>query len=202
MVTLADRILDVLTPGLTLDDDELAAKLGVNRQQVNQACNRMAKQGVVVREQGWRGKIVSRRMDAPVPPPRYAPAVAAGDLIREDDVKAALKEHLGSQGYEVTVMWGRERGIDLDARRPGSRIVIEAKGEANSQPQQTNYFIGALGELVQRMSDEDAGYGVAFPDNRVFQGLVARLPAFARSRLRLRVFLVARDGDSFSVREK
>lgn len=201
MASLADRILDLLSPGSALDDDELAAKLGVIRQHVNQTCNRMAKQGFVVREPGWRGKIVNRRTDMPAPEPRLAPPAALGDLIREDDVKQALKAHLETQGYEVTVMWGRERGIDIDARRPDNRLIVEAKGEAASQPQQTNYFLGALGELVQRMSDQDASYGLALPDNRVFRGLVTRLPSVARERLNLRVFFVARDGDALTVRE-
>lgn len=201
MLTLAERILELLTPGVGLDDDELAAQLGVIRQQVDETCNRLARQGLVVREPGWRGKIVNRRTGAAVLEPRRAPPQRAGDLITEDDVKRALKEYLETQGYEVTVMWGRERGIDIDARSPDGRLVIEAKGEVASQPQQTNYFLGALGELVQRMSDERASYGLALPDNKVFRGLVSRLPAMARQRLGLRVFLVTRDGDSFRVRE-
>jgi hypothetical protein len=51
------------------------------------------------------------------------------------------------------VAWGRVRGIDIDARHPdGRRYVIEAKAEVGRNgPQQVNYFVGMLGELVQRM---------------------------------------------------
>src|SRR5712691_6894957 len=96
--------------------------------------------------------------------------------------------------------WGRERGIDIDARGPAGRLVVEAKGEVASQPQKTNYFLNALGELVQRMSDQDASYGLALPDNTTFKGLVTRLPDLARERMRLPVFFVGRDGERLSVR--
>jgi len=113
----------------------------------------------------------------------------------------AMKAHLEARGYRVEVMWGRERSIDIDARRPDGRLILEAKGEVASQPQKTNYFLGALGELVQRMSDERATYGLALPDNATFRGLLDRLPRLAKERLRLRIFLVARTPGGLSVRE-
>jgi len=70
-----------------------------------------------------------------------------------------------------------------------------------SQQQQTNYFIGALGELVRRMSDPSATYGLALPDVRVFRALVGRLPAEAGTRLRLRVYFVARTPAGLEVTE-
>ena len=61
---------------------------------------------------------------------------------------------------------GRVRGIDIDARHPdGRRYLIEAKAEVGKNgPQQVNYFVGMLGELVQRMDDVQASYGIALPD--------------------------------------
>jgi len=35
-------------------------------------------------------------------------------------------------------------------------MLLEAKGSAMNPPQQVNYFLGALGELLQRMSDPEA----------------------------------------------
>lgn len=113
----------------------------------------------------------------------------------------ALKQHLEALGYAVTIAWGRERGIDIDAIGPGGRLIVEAKGEVPSQPQKTNYFLGSIGELVQRMSDQDAEYGLAFPDTSTFRGLVQRLPSLARKRLGLRVFFVTRSGEDLTVRE-
>ena len=115
-------------------------------------------------------------------------------------MKAAVRDYLKAKGYDVTVAWGHERGIDIEARGP-DRILIEAKGEVASDQQQGSYFIGALGELVQRLDDLDARYGLALPDNRRYRGLVNRLPALARNRLRLVVFMVKRTGVGFAVTE-
>src|SRR2546421_1922181 len=93
----------------------------------------------------------------------------AAHLLSEDEVKAAVQAHLQAAGYSVKVMWGRERGMDIDATGPGGRLVIEAKGEVLLQPQQVNYFLGALGELVQRMDDPRARYGLALPENRQYR---------------------------------
>lgn len=118
------------------------------------------------------------------------------DRITEDGVKAAVRDYLASQGYDVKVAWDRTRGIDVDARHPdGTRQVIEAKAETGtSGAQQVNYFIGMLGELLHRMDDESASYGIALPLNRQYKGLVDRLPRLARDRLGLNVFWVERDG--------
>lgn len=106
-----------------------------------------------------------------------------------------MKAHLEANGWTVTVAWGRVRGIDIDARRAGDRLIIEAKGEAPAGPQQVNYFLGALGELIQRMDDPTAQYGLALPDHPQYRGLVDRLPALARERLGLEVFFIGRDVD-------
>ena len=50
-----------------------------------------------------------------------------------------------------------------------------------------------LGELLQRMNDENARYSVALPKTRRYRGLVQRFPELARRRLGLSVFWV-RDG--------
>jgi len=92
----------------------------------------------------------------------------------------------------VVVRWGRERGIDIEARGIEGRWVFEAKGEVALPPQQVNYFLGGLGEHVQRMSDPEAKYGLALPDNRQYRGLVARLPQLALNRLALSLFFVRR----------
>lgn len=113
-------------------------------------------------------------------------------LLSEDAVKTAVKAHLEGLGYRVDVRWGHERGVDIDAVGPTGRLLIEAKGEVVSQPQQISYFLNALGELLQRMTDADAECGIALPDNKVFHGLVARLPALAKQRLGLRIFFVTR----------
>ena len=56
-----------------------------------------------------------------------------------------------------------------------------------------------LGELVQRMSDPAAKYGIAIPDNRQYRGLVDRLPRYASEQLGFVVFWVTRDGANLAV---
>jgi len=202
MTSIADRILTELRHGKALDDDTLASRLTIVRQSVNLTARRLEGEGVVRRYVGADGKIVNDlNLDA-LNNEKVLPAAGArSDLLGEDEVKTALKAYLEAGGYHVEVAWGRTRGIDIDATKPGSRLIIEAKGQVALQPQQVNYFLGALGELVQRMGDAEADYGLALPDDRQYIGLVDRLPALARERLRLRVWFVGRDGNAFSVRE-
>jgi hypothetical protein len=192
-MTLADRILDELGRHQSgLADDELAVRLGVIRQAVNQSARRLAVQGRLVRDASGP-KITNRiRGTAPLSPPAPPRAASPSGLLAEDEVKAAVRDHLVAEGYEVSVAWGRTRGVDIDARGPAGRLLLEAKGEVALQPQQVNYFVGALGELVQRMADGDARYGLALPDNRQYRGLVSRLPDVAWQRLGLIVFFVGR----------
>jgi len=122
-----------------------------------------------------------------------------GDLLGEDEVKTAVRDHLQAQGYKVTVAKLEQHGVDIEATKGSDRILIEAKGEVPSRQQQGNYFLGALGELIQRMDDPGARYGLALPDNKRYRGLVERLPALARKRLDLVVYMVSRTADGFSV---
>ena len=111
-------------------------------------------------------------------------------------MKKAVQSFLQDEGWHVTVAWGRDRGIDIEAFKQGRHLVIEAKGDASSPQQQANYFLGALGDLAQRMADPQAIYALALPDNERFRGLVGRLPSLARDRLVRLVFFVARaDGE-------
>jgi biotin operon repressor len=212
-VTLAGRIVSKLrVEGTPLDDDDLAARLGVVRQAVNQACRRLAASGVLVREVGRDGKLINRLTstsspqplpDRPAPQVRDHPAFqdVTSPYLPQDEVKAAVKGHLEAKGYTVTVAWGRALGADLDAKGPAGRIIIKAKGAVALQPQPANYFIGALGELVQRMGDPDARYALALPDNKQYRNLVAGLPALAWERLRLRVYFVGKTHAGFVVDE-
>lgn len=210
--TLAERILDELAEhGVPLDDDDLAASLGVVRQAVNQACRQLAKRELVVRDVGAAGKIVNQLRTPRAEPARVSRASVrlvkpplvpgSGSLLTEDEVKQAVKEHLEAQGYEVKVAWARAQGIDLDATKIGGRVVVEAKGAVALQPQQVNYFLGALGELLQRMTDPAARYGLALPDNKQYRGLVSRLPELAKARLGLVVYFVRRQGAGWEVEE-
>jgi hypothetical protein len=203
MPTLVDRILRILqTASHPMDDDELAARIGVIRQAVNQACHRLDAQGSLRRYVGPNNKIVNQVIDeaqrSPSPPRQpdlTAPAPsAAANPLSEDAVKAAVRDYLTARGLHVEVRWGHDKGTDITASGPDGRWIIEAKGEVVSPQQQGNYFLGALGELIQRMSDPYAKYALALPDTPRCRGLVHRLPALARERLNLTVFFVDRGG--------
>lgn len=206
-MALRDRIVDALRSA-ALDDDQLAARLGVVRQQVNQVCRALETRGVLARAIGPGGKIVNRLTGTtfaapPLPtghsaPPRLS---ASSGALAEDEVKTAIRDRFEARGFTVAVAWGHVRGIDIEAQRGGERWAIEAKGEAATHQMGGNYFLNALGELLQRMSDERAHYAIALPENRRNLGLVERFPDLARRRLGLTVFFVSRDGSGYSVRE-
>jgi len=59
-------------------------------------------------------------------------------------------------------------------------------------------LLGALDELVQRLTHPQATYGLALLDNAPFRGLVDRLPQLARDRLNLTIYFVDR-GDKTTV---
>ena len=59
MATLGERILEEVHVVPGLDDDELAARLGVVRQAVNQACRKLATGGQLSRGVGGTGKIIN-----------------------------------------------------------------------------------------------------------------------------------------------
>ena len=204
--TLADRILNAIRYA-PLDDDVLAQRLGVgHRQAVNQAALVWRPRAVSGGSPDLTGRssMHCRRAQSiglrntPVRGRLTAALTVAGSPRM---ASRRLSAHLTAQGFDVAVAWGRVRGIDIDARHTdGRRYVIEAKAEVGSNgPQQVNYFLGMLGELVQRMDDAQAMYGIALPDNRQYRGLVDRLPALARERLRLSVFWVRRDGGELGV---
>lgn len=201
---MAQRVLAALVSEGSLDDDELAARLGARRQSVNQVTRRLTTEGRIRRYLRPDGKLTNALQgDGPIAesaatqPPPGSPG---NEVLAEDEVKSAVRDYLDALGYTVTVAWGRTRGIDIEATHlTKSRQVIEAKGEATSDQQQGNYFLGALGELLQRMSDPDATYALALPDNRRYRGLVQRLPALARQRLALRVYWVKRMSDGLEV---
>lgn len=181
-----------------LHDGELASMLGVGPEVIKQVIRSLTTEGYVGRFPGKKGKFVTaltskaltrlyqHRPDADPP---------TGERLSEDQVKRAVATHLESGGWTVQVAWGRTPGIDIEARRRGERLVIEAKGEAGLQPQQHNYFVGALGELVQRLDEPNARYGLALPNHRQYHGLVDRLPDEAKKRLNFIVFWVERGPD-------
>lgn len=207
MAGFEQRLLDYLKSWSGKDDDEIGLGLGVVRNQVNQYARKLEARGLVHRTQGPRGKVVSYLIsshtaapNAQMPStPSPAPSVTASKTTKqihdeEDWVKLAVEDWLRLNGWSVDVAWGRSRGIDILARNEGARWIIECKGSGSSPPMYNNYFLGALGELLQRMESDDASYALAFTDVPKFRRLWNELPKLPKERLRLSALFVSRDG--------
>jgi hypothetical protein len=190
------------------------------RQTANMICRRLEAQGILTRRPDRStGKLVNvlthsganQAGTAPTPTPPSPPVTPAvtgrliplqteaalrelcypGELgLSEDTVKGAVKVALEADGWTVDVRWGHEHGLDIEALRGPERLALEAKGEGSLSAMRVNYFLGALGELLQRMNSAETSYGLALPAHRQFAGLIARLPILVITRLDLCFFLV------------
>jgi hypothetical protein len=210
--TLADRVLAALGAAAgPLDDDVLARRVRASsKQTVSLVCRTLEAGGAIRRFRAPDGLLVNALVAPAEPVPAATPAVptglprtapAATALLTENQIKRAVREHLLVQGYRVHVAWGHTRQVDIHAERDGERLLLEAKGQVARRPQQSTDFLGALGELLQRMDDPDATYGLALPDHPQYRALVQRMPELLWDRLNLVVYFVSGSGDNLAVRE-
>ena len=185
-------------PGLT--DREISNRLlgsAAPQQGVNQRARAMAARGEIQRRARHDGKIGNFPMGSDAREQLASPVPRRGSdvgSLSEDDVKRSLQVWLEASGWQVSVIWGRGRGIDVEAKRAGERWVIEAKGCGSLNPMRVNYFVSMLGELLQRMNDPNAYYSIALPDMKQFRGLWQRLPELAKSRSRISALFVTESG--------
>lgn len=121
--------------------------------------------------------------------------VPSNEHLSEDSIKEILEEWLISQGWKVRIAWGRDHGIDIDATKEDKRWVIEVKGQGSRDPMRVNYFLGILGETLQRMEDPNAKYSIALLDMQQFRNLWRRLPFLAKSRTGITAIFVDKDGN-------
>jgi hypothetical protein len=198
--SLKKRILSLVraTPGLT--DREITDRLlraGAPQQGVNQIARSLAAEQFVVRRPRHDGKLGNYPAEASQHPSVSVEgrvSIREMDSLSEDDVKRKVQAWLESTGWEVTVTWGRGTGIDITALQSGRRWIIEAKGRGSLDPMRVNYFLGVLGELLQRMSDPEAKYSIALPDLPQFRGLWDRLPRLAKQRTGISALFVNDSG--------
>lgn len=200
MATLVDQIMGLLAKQGGLTDREITDSLrgkGAPQQAVNQAARFMESRRLLSRTKRPDGKIGNYL--AGKSPKLVKRTVPGGEIhgsneLSEDRVKEILAEWLKSDGWEVQVAWGHARGIDIDAMKGRKRWIIEVKGIGSRQPMRVNYFIGMLGETLQRMDDPGAMYSIAMPDVTQFRGLWQRLPELAKKRTGISALFVASDG--------
>lgn len=212
---IRQRLLDEIERKGGQTDRELANNLlgrDAPQQAVNPAARALAQAGRIVRRTRPDGLIGNYSAAAPpaalapaapqpptLPGPvaeqrKATPVAASNSWPTEDHFKATLKEWLERDGWRVTVMWGKDRGVDVEAFRDQQRWLFEVKGAVAAQPQNASYFLGALAETLQRMSDPNARYTIVFPDTPQYRGLWKRLPALAKERTQVSAIFVSAEG--------
>lgn len=142
------------------------------------------------REDGLIGNYLNAAPATPMPEgPKLASASRVEDLS-EDTLKRHLREWFRANGWEACVAWGHERGIDIRAVRNDEMWVVEVKGIGSRPEMRVNYFIGILGETLQRMDDPAAKYSISLPDVPQFRRLWDRLPLLAKQRTQISALFV------------
>jgi DNA-binding transcriptional MocR family regulator len=200
--TVAEQVVQLLANEGPLTDVVIAQRLGISRESAVATCRQLEIRKAVRRGLRSDGRTITHLVSQPFSSTSEGSAETVR-LITEDEVKIAMKNHLERNDHEVAVIFGQAEGIDIEARSEDGRILIEARGEAASPQQATDHFLSALGAIVRWMTDPDARYGLALPDNKVYRELVQKLPSLGRSRLNLTVFYVKRDADGkFEVSEE
>jgi hypothetical protein len=199
MPKLSQLITELLgrTPGMT--DREITSSLcgaSAPQQPINIAARGLAGKGIIVRQKRHDGLIGNYLSEQTIPEPQpvVAPTVNGINQLSEDELKETLRLWLEKAGWSTDIAWGRARGIDIEAKRGSERWVIEVKGIGSRPEMRVNYFIAMLGEVLQRMTDEDARYSIAIPDVAQFRGLWARLPDLAKNRTTITALFVGADG--------
>jgi hypothetical protein len=131
----------------------------------------------------------------------------------EGNVQAAVVSHLAQQGWQimrVASTSSSEHGVDIEATRNGSKVLIEVKGypgstyargtrkgEAKSSPPATQartYFGNAvLAGLLMRTEITQDRVVLAFPDMATFANLARRVaPPLAAASIE--IWMVSADG--------
>jgi len=200
MPSLPEEILEAVAkwPGMT--DREMTNQLrgrSAQQQPVNQAARALDAKGQLLRKKRDDGLIGNYPGNAIVQVVTPKPGTKNHDVeaLSEDEIKKVIDDWLKADGWTTDVAWGRAQGIDIDAKRGNERWIIEVKGPGSRSPMRVNYFLGILGETLQRMDDPNAKYTIALPDLNQYRGLWDRLPALAKSRTNISLMLVSLAGD-------
>lgn len=199
MVTFADKLFAEIQRSPSLSDRELTDILcGADKHpsQVNQEARLLESAKRIVRRHRVDRKIGNypEGVSADITTPIRPHVERTPERLSEDELKEFLDAWLHSQGWSTRIAWAKARGIDIEASRGGKRWLIEVKGLGSRDAMRVNYFLGILGETLQRMADEEAKYSIALPDVPQFRGLWSRLPELAKSRTTITALFVSPEG--------
>ncbi|MDH5733338.1 MAG: hypothetical protein OEY88_06090 [Candidatus Bathyarchaeota archaeon] len=121
----------------------------------------------------------------------------SSDVFRERDVISILVRYLRENDWEVQVEIQVKGGkIDIGAEKEGKILLIEAKGEDRGPggTAEMNFQVG-LGQLMMRMKQKEAEYGLAFPLTNNFKRVLRKYREnFAFEKLGIYLIPVTRDG--------
>lgn len=100
--------------------------------------------------------------------------------MREHDVQAVLVSYLLERGWSPTI--DNPDHVDVRATRGAETLIIEVKGNTSDPYTDTDTL---LGQILRRMGDPAARYGIALPETMRTQ--VERVPDRVRQMLDLTV---------------
>ena len=189
MPTIRAKILEYLLAHLEgADDDELTEALGLKRrQQANDRCNKMAKEGLIERRPGK--KIRNFVADAA----RASTVLEAEQALPENDmpwywegnVQGCVIDYLKSQGYSITRSANtrtRETGKDVEASRDGQVKWVTVKGypegtsKTHPSTQAGHWFKQALFDVIAwRGESPTATIVMAMPDFDRYRNLAKKV---------------------------
>ena len=190
-MTWEDKILQRINEFPGLSDRELREYFKVSNQTINAPCRKLEQKGFIVRQFNPEKNMIGNYPKGEAPKQKPKERIQENhEALTEEDIKTILTEKLISDGWEVKTAWGKAHGVDIDAKRGSEKWFIEVKGPGSRPEMRVNYFIGILGETLQRMDDPDARYSISFPDMIQYRNLWAKLPTLAKERTGIDLILV------------
>lgn len=115
--------------------------------------------------------------------------VRGDEFPNEGFVQKAIEMHFRNKGYELEI----DKFADLVCIHPTAKKkwIIEAKGQSQSIGID---FRTGLGQILQKMKEEDVFYAVAVPYSASFIRQCDNVPEWVRKSLRLYWLLIFEDG--------
>ncbi|OGA47469.1 MAG: hypothetical protein A3G24_14425 [Betaproteobacteria bacterium RIFCSPLOWO2_12_FULL_62_13] len=204
MATLSEEILRLVTEKPGLPDRQITNALKAThapQQPVNIEARNLASKGLIDRrnrEDGLIGNYPTGHKILEVESSKSSSSETqrhATANLQEDALKRLLESWLHTSGWRAKIAWGNSRGADIIATRGSERWVIEVKGIGSRPEMRVNYFIGILGEILQRMDDANSKYSIALPDVAQFGRLWDHLPRVAKERTGITALFVNERGE-------
>lgn len=119
--------------------------------------------------------------------------------ISEELVKDLVYRELRKEPYSVKKNPPGRKGPDIEGSGAKGTVIVEAKGEPTRPQEFHNYFWTVLGQILLRMSHQDARYIVALPIHEKFVRLVRQVPAGVRRKLNLEFWLIGTQPVRYSI---